>query len=146
MARGSFALDITAFVRKVELRTDQAIRAIAFDLYDRITKRTPVDTGLLRSNWQIGVGAAPGGRLPIRSNYLQEEQSKLQQVSASTDVYIVNNLAYALVVEYGGYPNPPKGGDGKTLNGFSRQAPAGMLRISLIETQGNIDSIVRALK
>ena len=44
---------------------------------------------------------------------------------------MANNLPYARVVEYGGYPNPPKSPTGKTVNGFSKLAPAGMVRINI---------------
>jgi hypothetical protein len=36
-------------------------------------------------------------------------------------------------LEYGGYPNPPKSGSGKTAGGYSIQAPAGMVRVSAAE-------------
>jgi hypothetical protein len=45
--------------------------------------------------------------------------------------YMANSLPYARTVEYGKYPNPPKNPTGKTVNGFSRQAPAGMARIAV---------------
>jgi len=40
------------------------------------------------------------------------------------------------MLEYGLYPNPPKHPTGKTVGGYSTQAPAGMVRISVAEFGG----------
>ncbi len=47
-------------------------------------------------------------------------------------MYITNALPYAATLEYGGYPNPPKNPTGKTVGGYSVQAPQGMFRIAAI--------------
>jgi hypothetical protein len=57
--------------------------------------------------------------------------------------YLSNNLPYIAVLEYGLYPNPSKGGRTikgvhyglNTINGYSRQAPAGMVRINMARIQ-----------
>ncbi|MCP4830936.1 MAG: hypothetical protein GY886_01835 [Gammaproteobacteria bacterium] len=40
---------------------------------------------------------------------------------------IFGNYAYSGVLDKGLYPNPPKGGQGKTRGGYSKQAPKGMV-------------------
>ena len=40
-------------------------------------------------------------------------------------------MPYAATIEFGRYPNPPRRGTGRTIDGFSTQAPKGMVRESL---------------
>jgi hypothetical protein len=46
-------------------------------------------------------------------------------------IILFNNQPYAEVIEFGGYPNPPKGGKGKTIGGFSTQAPYGVYQLAI---------------
>lgn len=39
---------------------------------------------------------------------------------------ITGKYPYSGVLDYGGFPNPPKQGTGKTIGGYSTQAPKGM--------------------
>ena len=57
-------------------------------------------------------------------------------------VYLTNSLPYAMVLEYGLYPDPPKfgskkrGEDGVAVHvqgGYSMQAPNGMVRVTARE-------------
>lgn len=41
---------------------------------------------------------------------------------------ITANYKYAGVLDEGGFPNPPIAGTGKTRNGYSTQAPKGMIK------------------
>jgi hypothetical protein len=47
-------------------------------------------------------------------------------------------VPYIRVLEYGGYPLNPKHPSGRSDGGFSTQAPAGMVRISVLEFGGTI--------
>ena len=47
-------------------------------------------------------------------------------------VYIATDKVYAPIIEYGLYPNPPKNPTGRTVNGYSSQAPAGMVRVTVM--------------
>jgi hypothetical protein len=92
---------------------------------------------------------------------LREIADKAGKAEWGTSIFLVNNLPYASVVEYGSYPNPPKRGTyvptGKTKygitgpgwvkrseGGFSKQAPAGMVRVSLQEMKAYLDKIIRS--
>lgn len=125
---GSFSADISKFVKKAKGSADKATRLITYDLFRRVLEKTPVDEGTLRRSWVPSIGApatGTGGENPLQYAML---------VNAGDVVFLTNNQPYAVVVEYGGYPNPPKGGAGKTIGGYSTQAPAGMVRISIPET------------
>lgn len=161
-----FTINVSAFVKKAKLKPDVVLRKIALDLFSAVILRTPVDTGMLRGNWQVGVGTIPSGTAEkadkTGARVLRELQSKVDQAHWGTSIYLVNNLPYASVVEYGAFPNPVKRGTyvktGQTkygitgpgfvkrsAGGFSKQAPAGMVRISVEEMRAYIDKIVRSV-
>ena len=53
---------------------------------------------------------------------------------------MANNLPYAHVIEYGGYP-----GDGpNTVGGFSKQAPAGVVRVNVARFEAILEEQARA--
>lgn len=69
--------------------------------------------------------------------------------------YISNNLPYIGVLEYGGYPNPPKKGSWskrdqawviKSENGFSKQAPEGMVGLTVAKFQSIVNKIAQEEK
>lgn len=114
----SFLRTIANFNSVVNEHNSKVFRKIALDLYAEIVKRTPVDTGLARGNWRIGVNSIPQGTIDRkRQGRSGEETSKLTglKVHEQTTVYIVNNLEYIIFLE----------------RGHSKQAPAGMVNVSM---------------
>lgn len=103
-----FRQTISAWVHKVEKQGQAIVDECIDETLRRVKDRTPVATGALQAAWTV------------------ERSGKYKTV-------IHNPLPYAKVVEYGLYPNPPKKGTGKTVNGFSTQAPAGMVGITVAE-------------
>lgn len=87
--------------------------------------------GRFRGNWQFSIGAPadavldqvdPGGNVTLAKLKLQVEQLTIGQTA-----YIVNNLPYAVPLEYG----------------HSKQAPGGMVRITLARFQQIVDEAIR---
>jgi hypothetical protein len=116
--------DIRRLARQALEKAATAHRKIALELFTRIVMRTPVDTGRLRGNWQPGAGVYvmepvdstdPGGGATI---------AMISQTVLGAAPFVAltlsNNLPYAGRIEYG----------------YSKQAPAGMVRISAAEFQG----------
>jgi len=94
-------------------------KKIVLDVLGRIVSKTPVDTGLARSNWQLNVGNPGYTELPLRS---EEEQtsdniSELAKMQPFQTSYINNNVEYISYLE----------------DGSSDKAPNGMVAISLAE-------------
>jgi hypothetical protein len=64
-------------------------------------------------------------------------------------IIIQNNLPYITTLEFGGYPqNPVRGGETKTglpktVNGFSRQAPAGMCGLALQKFEKHLEAAIK---
>lgn len=97
---------------------------------------TPIDTGQAQSNWFVEVDGCSGKT----TNDTSRANLALAQATVATALgrkhipkyfMLFNNLPYIRHLEYGLYPNPPKKPTGKTVNGYSTQAPQGMLRLTL---------------
>jgi hypothetical protein len=129
-----FSQEVAAFVNLAKDANIGAVRATLLSMSRNIIRDTPVKTGRLKNNWYAsnrGLGRQSNrGVDPSGANSLKRVVAALQRLKAGEKFYLYNNLPYARVVEFGLYPNPPKNPTGKTVNGFSRLAPAGMLRIN----------------
>lgn len=124
---GSFELDIQRFVDKAKGNIDLVIRKIALDMFKRVIMKSPVDTGRFRANFQVAIGSMPAGTLEIDDKTGAATISKVTAatlgLSAGQTIYLVNNLAYARRLEYG----------------HSKQAPNGMVRITVQEFPGVVN-------
>lgn len=145
----TFEQDIAKFISATKIKTEVVVRRIAFDAYTRVVRKTPVDTGRARANWQVAINNLPTGQLSPGQRGVS--LGNMNAYKLGDVIYIANNLPYIGVLEYGGYPNPPKSGGitksgkSKTVGGFSRQAPQGMVGLTLIEIKKNIRKAVSGL-
>ena len=138
--------------------TDDAVREVqkyfAFEVLRRVVRRTPVDTGRARGGWQVtlhnpaenaGTKTDPSGADAVSSG-----QAVIGLAQPFQVIWISNNVEYIRILEEGGFvppnPGPSKTGGssskagraarkGTTLvkNGYSTQAPKGMVAITLRE-------------
>jgi hypothetical protein len=130
-----FTIDVSRWVDKAKGNLDQITRQVLFEVASRVVYRSPVDTGRFRANWQYSVGevtvqqsalnaASLGGSEPlsrIAAAIPKEAWGKRHRLS--------NNLPYARRLEYG----------------WSKQAPAGMVRITVAEFQGIVHDEARTV-
>lgn len=127
----SFALDVKAFCDKAKKNPETVMRQVSLKLFSAIIKASPVDTGRFRMNWQAS------GSAPANGTTVATDQSGGKAISAVAEYVLkapgwseftlANNLPYANVIEFGGYP-----GDGpNTVGGFSKQAPQGVVRVNI---------------
>jgi hypothetical protein len=95
---------------------------------------SPVDTGRFRGNWQVGLTAPVTGTLATLDKSgaatIARGNQVLSQAKSGGVIYINNNLPYAQRLEYG----------------WSKQAPSGMVRITLARFQSMLDKAVVAAK
>lgn len=141
----TFAVDIKKFAEKCGKNADVAVRKVCLDLTSSIILKTPVDTGRARANWQTSIGtpavgvinyegdAGSGTQAPNSSGgSVRAIASSLDAVAKATGniFWITNNLPYIASLEYGLYNAGPN-----TIGGFSKQAPNGMVRISIRELE-----------
>lgn len=135
----SFALDVSRFVEKTKRNNETVMRSVAFKLFSAIIKASPVDTGRFRMNWQAA-GATPRGGLvagedKTGASAIASAETFITNTQAWEEFTLANNLPYANVIEFGGYP----GSGPNTVGGFSKQAPQGVVRINVVRFQQLID-------
>ena len=135
MALGQFSLDLSKFVKKAGVNFDLVVKKVIFDIFSDIVKLTPRDTGRAASNWQIG-GSLGSGQVGSFDKSGQVAISKGQAAvkalvtKAQVIGYIYNNVEYIGPLEYG----------------HSKQAPRGIVRITLANYQAYINKAAAALK
>lgn len=129
-----FAVSLKQFEDKSMDDIALAIRKISFQIYDKVTIKSPVATGRFKGNWNISVGApnftideaatSTSFGLSADSTKLGAVQSALLKIDGTKPIYITNGLPYAARLE-AGYSK--------------KQAPAGFVDITLIEMKSIID-------
>lgn len=140
-----WTMDLNKYCKDKEVEFKKVRKSYAFALYSSIVKKTPVDTGRARGNWNISVGHdVTTESTDTKPQYKNVDD--VPEVKGDESIFISNNLPYITKLEYGGYPNPPKGGKGKTVDGYSKQAPEGMVGVTLANNKNIFDSAVRAVK
>lgn len=144
----TFALNLKQFADKAGNNAREVVRQVSIDLLTRIVLRTPVGNpslwkgkppagyvgGRARANWAVSIGTsnhAVTDRID-KSGDATIERGKATILAANSDapIYIMNSLPYIRPLEY---------------EGHSKQAPAGMVRISVTEFQTFVDNAVKAL-
>lgn len=140
MAANKWSIPMDKLAAKVNQRVEEVVAGVTLELFSRVVMRTPVDTGRARANWVASHGAYAVREFVFTDSSGSSTLSRIQQVIEASPkygtMYLANSLPYAAVLEYGLYPNPPKVDGGKTVGGYSRQAPNGMVRVSIEEVQG----------
>jgi len=131
-----FDIELDEFAREVPEMANKFKRAIALDLLTRVVFNTPVDTGHLRGNWQVGISAAKEGELRRTDKgggqAIASGSKTIGRAQPGDDIWLSNNLPYAEYIEEGGYrvqsPLP-----GETQGGI--RPPGVMVEKSLAELQ-----------
>jgi len=152
-----FAVDLKRFAETIKVNYQLVVKKVTVDLLAEIIKRTPVDTGHLRNNWLVAEGYVPTGIRPgVNKRPVVSQLVKGINFDGTRVIWIVNNLPYAATIEYGRYPKTPKKGSRvkgkrgkagqwvvKSAGGYSKQAPMGMVRVSLSVIEARLNGIVR---
>lgn len=112
---GRFDIDASKYLELVEEDADKAVRSLALNLYRKITFKTPVDTGRARANWNMSVGSPDYST----TDKAQPQQPKLGNGDGLSPIFIANALPYINKLE----------------NGYSGQAPQGMVALSVEEVK-----------
>ena len=97
-------------------------KKVGMQLLERLVMMTPVDTGRARSNWFVTLdtpssAVATNPPFPSASVTINDGANIISLVSGGQSIWISNNLPYIEPLE----------------NGWSSQAPAGMLAVALAE-------------
>lgn len=133
-----FSLDVKAFCEAAKADMLTVTKKAMIDISNRVVDMSPVDSGRFRSNWEIGQDVVPNEVSPEMGPYPQGPEVKARLASQSTAItddvqliFLANTLPYAYRLE---------------MEGWSKQAPAGMLRVVVPEFQTYLDKAARELK
>jgi hypothetical protein len=76
---------------------DKTMRGTLLGLANRTIEATPVQTGRLRSNWQVSTGGYPDGELEVTSESVPKAAaaSTVSRMDIGDTFYFSNNLDYA---------------------------------------------------
>lgn len=132
MSFDDFAKRIDRIAVRVEGNVERAVKDCAGAVLRSVVENTPVDTGMARSNWTPELDRAFEGlfpaRVPGKAGSTAEENAAATieagtptieafDIAANREIHITNNAPHI-----------------EPLNdGHSRQAPAGFVRIAVME-------------
>ncbi len=131
---GSWSIPLDRVAQRLGMRLDVVARRVTLGLAKDAIQKTPVDTGLCRGSWVHGVGRI-NETLPDTEDIAGDVS--ITRITASYNTtpvasvhYISNNLPYAVALE----------------RHHSRQAPHGMVRVSIIELLTEMDVLVGTVR
>jgi hypothetical protein len=129
----AFADDVAKFSTEARAKIDKAFRKIALDVFSEVILMSPVDTGRFRGNWQVSIGSIPAGTVEIDDKAgtatIGKVQAETLGLAAGQTIYLINNLPYAIPLEYGS----------------SKQAPGGMVRLAAQRWKPIVEAVGREL-
>lgn len=136
----TFSQDLAKFYSKTSRKLDLLVKKVVIDMGTRIVLRTPVGNpelwkseapigyvgGRARANWQYGTGEMPSGILDTidlgGNNTVNKIVGGVQASKSASIHWVANNLPYIKRLE----------------EGWSTQAPQGMLRLTVLEFEPTI--------
>lgn len=144
-------MDFQEFARKTLERADKLIRAVGIKTFSAVIKDTPVGDpdywknpkappgyvgGRLRGNWRCSLGAADlttsgESDFPSLGDAINGVQTTSLKADRKSVLWLSNSLPYAHRIEY---------------EGWSRQAPEGMVRRNVTRIQKIISGELRKIK
>jgi len=104
---------------EIELATSK----IVMDLFSGAVQKTPVDTGRARASWRAQEGEIDESVAPETEARQPPPQLPRLRISGEDIVFVSNSLPYAEPLE----------------NGHSRQAPQGMLGLTIAEVEADVE-------
>ena len=115
-SNAQFSGQLEGFVKLSEKIGQDEVRKIALTGLSLVTKRSPVDKGTFKGNWNV---ALENPNLDINedrrvSQAIQEGEAEIRKFKKGELLWISNNMPYADKLEYG----------------HSQQAPSGVLRVT----------------
>lgn len=128
---GSFAASLAEFAEQAKGAIDTVFREVIIEIGSSVITMSPVDTGRFKGNWQYSINSPAQGTLdrldPNGTAAHAELVDGALQFKAGQTAYIVNNLPYAIRLEYG----------------YSDFTPDGMVRVTLERFQDIVEEAIR---
>ena len=109
----------------------KVVAGVVLDMGGRIIRRTPVDTGRARGNWNFSLDRPDTSVDPNKKKKNRVlRKSELPDIDGKHTIFIVNNLDYIVELE----------------KGSSTQAPKGMVEVTRQEWQRVLDANARKFR
>lgn len=138
-----FGEEVESFALQFSDANEKTVRGTTIKLTESFIDSSPVDQGRFRANWLVTFGGT-NKFTKSKDKGGEKTKAKLRGKILSQKRWdkftITNNLPYALVIEYGGYPSPVKKGtylgkgkgyEIRSRGGFSKQAAQGVMRMNV---------------
>lgn len=139
-----FTKALQDWTAEVKATMNGIFRDVVIDIGRSVVRLSPVDTGHFRGNWQLTIDNEESGELSREdisgSVTIADIVNKAGTLTAGQVAYIVNHVEYGYDLEYGTYFGPTAK---VTPEGFSRQAPEGVLRITAARFSEIVNEAVR---
>lgn len=110
-----FRVDLERVADAIGVEACEVVQQAAGEIWVRVIARTPVDTGYAQSGWTLSSGA-PSGYVPRPGT---RSKPRMGQMRCGDVLWVVNNVEYINELE----------------NGHSKQAPSGMLGVTVAEIE-----------
>lgn len=123
-----FGITVDRFARNLTIAAETLQKQVALDLFGRIVRRTPVKTGRARASWTIAVNRPDRSVQPEGHASYPPPTAGPVLVKVGDQIWISNNLPYIVRLE----------------KGSSRQAPQGMVALSVEEVHAQLTASERA--
>ena len=142
--------NVKAAINRIPEQLNNDVKGVFIAGLTNIIQETPVDTGVTRNAWFLSVGApsgANGGRANKSGSGSVKQLAKMPKSILGKTLYFTNNRPNINTLEYGGFPTPVKQGshikrsksyEKLSSGGYSKQAPGGWVRKSLILMRNKI--------
>ena len=123
-----WTIPLDKLAEKTGVALETVVQKSTADLFRAIVEKSPVDTGRFKGNWNVSQNA-PNLATTEAANPQRgvSEANNAQSIPVGGVAYLANGLPYARRLEYG----------------WSKQSPAGMVRVSVIEFS---EYVKRAIK
>jgi hypothetical protein len=123
-----WSVDFGALANKTKADLSLVVRKVMFDAFSSVVRRSPVRSGRFRANWNVTYGQ-PSFTVTDSTQQARAiaETQKALTLPVGGVVWMANGLPYANRLEHG----------------YSKQAPAGMVRLAIAEVQNYISQAVK---
>ena len=103
----SFAAELQKACDRAKDRAVETVRLTALGVHAGMARRAPVDTGRLKSNFQVGIGSInTATNAPAGSDPAPAAAAALATWRPGQTIWVTNSLPYARVAEFGLYGKP----------------------------------------
>lgn len=130
---GTFSEQLEGFAEYAKEAADEIFKSVVIQVGSSLINLSPVDTGRFLANWQFSINSTSNASLDETDQMGDKTLARfVKEVGALTygqTAYVYNNLSYAKPLEYG----------------HSRQAPSGMVRITMARFKEIVERAVKEI-